>query len=270
VCSLAAIALDNAVLVKNMVEGERLRQELDLARGVQAGMFPGSDLTVGTLVLAGGARPCSETGGDYYTWLTCDGRVRTMISDVSGHGLGAALYTTMAHVLAQQQLRSGAGLEAAVKVLNDGLFHAHSGRFMTAALVDIDPATGAMNYTSAGHNPLLWINQGEVRWLDSSGMPIGVMDEGTWPEGGPLQLAPGDLLMLYTDGFTEAVDATSDAWGDDRFAATVLAAWRSGSNPAEISTLVHAAVDAWVGSSTHLDDLTMVVMHWAGPSTMPV
>jgi sigma-B regulation protein RsbU (phosphoserine phosphatase) len=96
------------------------------------------------------------------------------------------------------------------------------------------------------------------------------MDEGTWPEGGPLQLAPGDLLMLYTDGFTEAVDATSDAWGDDRFAATVLAAWRSGSNPAEISTLVHAAVDAWVGSSTHLDDLTMVVMHWAGPSTMPV
>jgi serine phosphatase RsbU (regulator of sigma subunit) len=262
-CAMAAIALDNALLVKATVEGERIRQEMDLARGVQAGMFPGSALTVGELVLAGGSRPCSETGGDYYTWLERDNRVVAMIADVSGHGLGAALYTTMAHALAQQQLRSGASLEAAFKVINEGLCHTHSGRFMTAAIVDVDPADGTLRYTSAGHNPLLWIHHGEIRWLDSLGMPLGVMDDGTFPEGEePLRMASGDVLVLYTDGFVEAVNSVGSAFGDEPFAAMIKDAWTAGATGAEIAALAHATVDRWTEGRPHDDDLTMIVIRY--------
>lgn len=262
-CAMAAIALDNALLLKATVEGERIRQEMDLARGVQAAMFPGSELIVGGLIIAGGSRPCSETGGDYYTWLERENRVVAMIADVSGHGLGAALYTTMAHALAQQQLRSGASLEAAFKVINEGLCHTHSGRFMTAAIVDVDPADGTLRYTSAGHNSLLWIHHGEIRWLESLGMPLGVMDDGTFPEGeDALRLSSGDLLVLYTDGFVEAMDLVGEAWGDDRFAATIKDAWSTGATSSEIAALTHATVDRWTGGRPHDDDLTLLVMRY--------
>lgn len=262
VCTLAAIALDNALLVKAMVEGERLRQELDLAKKVQEGMYPVGGLRLERLEIEGGSRPCSETGGDYYTYTTRRGRALAMIGDVSGHGLGAALYTTMAHVIVQQQLRGGAALEPAFRQLNETLYHAQSGRFMTAALVELDPADGAMRYVSAGHNPLLWIHQGKARWLESSGLPLGILGDSEWPESGELRLLPGDCLVLYTDGFVEAVDPAGEVWGDERFAAVLLDGVRRGLSADALMALVHLAVDAWSGGQAHADDLTLVVLKY--------
>lgn len=262
VCTLAAIALDNALLVKAMVEGERLRQELDLAKKVQEGMYPVGGLRLDRLAIEGGSRPCSETGGDYYTYTTRQGRALAMIGDVSGHGLGAALYTTMAHVIVQQQLRAGAALDPAFRQLNETLYHAQSGRFMTAALVEVDPADGAMRYVSAGHNPLLWIHQGEARWLESSGLPLGILAESEWPESALQHLTPGDTLVLYTDGFVEASDPAGEVWGDERFAAVLLEGVARGLGAAELMALVHLAVDTWSGGQAHADDLTLVVMRY--------
>ena len=260
VCSLAAIALDNAVLVKAMVDGERLKQEMDLARNVQASMFPLGGLCSGKLVLEGCSRPCSETGGDYYTYVDHDGRVVTMIGDVSGHGLGAALFTTMAHVLVQQQFRVGTPPEPCFRLLNEGLYHTQSGRFMTAALVDLDPSDGTFVYVSAGHTPLLWLHDGKAQWLESCGMPLGIMDGGDWPISPVYQASEGDYLILYTDGFTEGTNAKGEPYEEERLGQIALKGAGLGLDPTTLMTLINADIDEWTTGHPHDDDLTMVVI----------
>ncbi len=260
VCSLAAIALDNALLVKAMVDGERLQQEMDLACAVQASMFPTGGLQPGLVTIEGCSRPCSETGGDYYTYIDRDGRVLGMIGDVSGHGLGAALFTTMAHVLLQQQFRAGTPAEPCFRLLNEGLYHTQSGRFMTAALVDVDPHTGAFTYVSAGHTPLLWVHKGEVKWLESCGMPLGIMDSGDWPESEICRAVPGDYLILYTDGFPEGMNTAGADYGEERLAQVVLSGVAQDLDPQGMMQLVNADIDQWTAGRGHDDDLTMIVI----------
>ena len=260
VCSLAAIALDNALLVKAMVDGERLKQEMDLACSVQASMFPVGGLRPGIVHIEGCPRPCSETGGDYYTYIDRAGRLLTMIGDVSGHGLGAALFTTMAHVLLQQQFRAGTPLEPCFRLINEDLYHTQSGRFMTAALVDMDPADGSFVFVSAGHTPLLWIHQGQVRWLESCGMPLGIMDCGEWPESAVHHPLPGDYLILYTDGFPEGTNAEGEPYGEDRFAEIALRLAAQRLEPLAMMAEFNADIDRWTKGHPHDDDLTMVVM----------
>jgi sigma-B regulation protein RsbU (phosphoserine phosphatase) len=259
-CSLAAIALDNALLVKATVDRERLQQEMDLARSVQTAMSPTKALEVGGYRIEGRSRPCNETGGDYFTYLERGGRVLALIGDVSGHGLGAALFTTMAHAMAQQQLRSGASIDAAFKVLNEGLYHAQSGRFMTAAVVDLDPATGRFTYTSAGHNPLLWMHRGRPRWLDSMGLPLGIMPDSTFPVAEPGLLEPGDYLILYTDGYTEALNPANECFGEDRLAQTARNAWELRLDPTQLGLVIDSDTDVWAQGRPHADDLTMVII----------
>jgi sigma-B regulation protein RsbU (phosphoserine phosphatase) len=260
VCGMAAIALDNALLVKSTLDRERLKREMDLAHSVQEQMYPVGGLALGRLRVEGGSRPCDETGGDYYSFLARGGQAVAMIGDVSGHGLGAALYTTMAHAIIQQQLRAGAALEPGFVVLNEALFHTQSGRFMTAALVAVDPATLDFTYVSAGHNPLLWINRGEPRWLESCGMPLGIVPEGAFPPPSAARLEPGDYLILYTDGFTEAVNRDGGIYGEERLAAIARRGWEAQLGPQELMLLITADVDEWASGHRHEDDLTMVVI----------
>lgn len=267
-CNLAGAAIDNALLVKDAIERERLRQEIGIARTVQERMFPTGGLAVADLLVEGWSRPCSETGGDYFTYLPRPGGLVAMIGDVSGHGLGAALFTTMAHALAQQQFRAGADMRAAFALLNDGLYHTRSGRFMTAAAVAVDAATGACEYASAGHTRSLWIHRGEVRWLDSTAMPLGIVQDLAIDPPPPIVLAPGDLLLLYTDGITEAEHVAGGSLGEDRLADTVLAAWRSRLPPRRVLDLVAAAVDAFTAGHPQADDLTAVALARSGDGTV--
>jgi sigma-B regulation protein RsbU (phosphoserine phosphatase) len=262
-CNLAGTAIDNALLVKDAIERERLRQEIDIARTVQEKMFPTSGLNIGSLLAEGWSRPCNETGGDYYTFLPRgggSGGMVTMIGDVSGHGLGAALFTTMAHAIAQQQFRAATDLKTAFQQVNEGLFHTRSGRFMTAAAVAINSKDGSFTYVSAGHNPLLWINQGKVRWLESTTMPFGIGPSLEIDPSPNLVMEPGDLLVLYTDGITEAAHQDGTTLGEERLADTVLAAWRSRLSPQQVLSLIATAVDGFTAGQTQEDDLTAVVV----------
>jgi sigma-B regulation protein RsbU (phosphoserine phosphatase) len=264
VCGMAAIALNNALLVRNTLDQERLKREMTLAHEVQRQMYPEHGIKIGRLRAEGSSRPCDETGGDYFSFLTRNDQLVAMIGDVSGHGLGAALYTTMAHAIIQQQIRAGARIEPATLVLNEALYHTQSGRFMTFALVQIEPATLAFSYVSAGHNPLLWLHHGEPRWLDSCGMPLGIVPDEAFPLQSGGVLAPGDYLILYTDGFTEAVDSRGEVYGEARLAAVAQRGWRQAVGPSEMMAQVIAEVEAWLGGERHLDDLTLVVIAVGG------
>ncbi|MFW5858751.1 MAG: PP2C family protein-serine/threonine phosphatase [Planctomycetota bacterium] len=263
VCQMAAIALENALLVQSRVEQERLRRELDIARSVQADMFPNAPLAVGGLRAIGSVRSCDETGGDYLTYLERDGRLVTMIGDVTGHGLGAALFTTAAHAIVQQQLRSDQELDAAIRALNIGLRSTHSGRFMTTAVIEFDPAASTFRMVSAGHNPVLWINRGVVRWLESMTLPLGILDDLTLQDPARLQpqaYAPGDCFVLYTDGFTEAFDPQGHCMGEEQFAAAVQQGIADGLDPAALTERLFAVVDEWTGGSPPTDDLTLLIV----------
>ena len=267
VCGMAAIAIDNALLVRQTLDRERLQKELDLARTVQEGMYPTSGLAVGRVQVAGAARPCNETGGDYFTYVERGGRVLPMIGDVSGHGLGAALYTTTAHAILHQQLRAQAGLEDCFKTLNESLFHSHSGRFMTAAMVEVDPVTLGFSYVSAGHNPLLWVHDGAPVWLESCGLPLGILIDTAFPPPPAQVFAEGDLLVLYTDGITEAANTAGEFFGDDRLVAVALEAARLRLPPAEVVARIYAELDAFAVGTAYADDLTLVVLA-APPATL--
>lgn len=258
VCSMAAIAIDNALLVRAAVDQQRLQSEMDLARQVQMGMYPTEGLQLGPVAVAGLARPCTETGGDYYTFVERDGRLLAMIGDVSGHGLGAALYTTTAHAVLHQQLRAEAGAGSAIRVLNESLHSTSSGRFMTAAIVDIDPVSLSFHYHSAGHNPLLWLHKGEVRWLESTAMPLGIVASNPSEEVPAQTFAPGDRLILYTDGITEAADLRGELFGETR-----LAKVAQGLAHEDADTMIKGlmrAMDAFTTGAPIKDDVTLVVL----------
>lgn len=263
-CSFAGTAIENASLSQGAVERERLRQEIDIARSVQEQMFPNGGLVHGEFTAEGWSRPCNETGGDYYAYVPRPGGLVAMVADVSGHGLGAALFCTMAHALAQQQFRIGADMATAFRQINEGLFHTHGGRFMTAVAVAVDGRSGACEYVSAGHCRPLWIHRGEVRWLDSTAMPLGIVPTLAIDPGPKLVLAPGDLLLLYTDGITEAAHEDGTTLGEDRLADIVLAAWRSRLPPRRVLDLVAAAVDGFTAGRAQADDLTAVALVRAG------
>lgn len=267
-CNLAGTAIDNATLVKDAIERERLRQEIDIARTVQEKMFPTSGLKLDGLLAEGWSRPCNETGGDYFAYLPLQGGMVAMVGDVSGHGLGAALFTTMAHALAQQQFRAGADMQTAFRQVNEGLFHTRSGRFMTAVAVAIDAATGRCEYVSAGHTRSLWIHKGEVRWLDSTAMPLGIVPHLEIDPSPEVVLAPGDLLLLYTDGIIEAAHEDGTTLGEERLADTVLAAWRSRLAPRRVLDLVAAAVDGFTAGRPQADDLTGVAIARGGDGSV--
>lgn len=258
VCGMAAIAVENAILVKSAVDQQRLQSEMDLARQVQLGMYPTEGLKVGDFDISGLARPCTETGGDYYTFVQRHEHLLLMIGDVSGHGLGAALYTTTAHAVLHQQLRAEAGAGSALRVINESLFSSRSGRFMTAAIVEVDPAAKSFTYHSAGHNPLLWIHEGKVEWLESTAMPLGIVESNPSEDTPARTFAAGDVLILYTDGITEAADVRGELLGEKRLGEVVQSAAAGSAD--DIVKAVLSDFDSFTAGAPIVDDVTLVVI----------
>lgn len=260
VCDMATIALDNLVLVRDKMASERMQRDLEVAKQVQARMLPDSPPDDVSFCIAGLGVPSEETGGDYYTWLERDGHVVCMVGDVTGHGLGAALFTTAAHAMTQYQLRNSRDLAHAMEALNQGLYHMRSGRFMTAAAVELNPQDLTFTYASAGHNPLLWLHGDEERWLESSGTPLGVMRRANVSAEGPRQMAPGDVLLMYTDGITEAFNDAGEWWGEEAMAQSLHRAHGRG---LQGDALIQALMDdlkAFTGNRPLGDDITLVAI----------
>jgi sigma-B regulation protein RsbU (phosphoserine phosphatase) len=130
--------------------------------------------------------------------------------------------------------------------------------------VSVDSATGVCAYVSAGHTRSLWIHHGTVQWLDSTAMPLGIVPTLEIDPSPRVILDPGDLLLLYTDGITEAAHEDGATLGEDRLADTVLAAWRSHLPPRRVLDLVAAAVDGFTAGRAQADDLTAVALTRVG------
>jgi sigma-B regulation protein RsbU (phosphoserine phosphatase) len=247
------------LLALELVDRVRVRDELEVARELQADLLPKQAPRLSDYLFAHSYRTANEVGGDYYEFTPLpDGRIALMVGDASGHGMAAGLVMAIANATIETALDLDPSPERVLTLLNRTLCRTGNRRtFMSLFYALLDPATGRLDYTCAGHPfPLLRRADGEVEELGCGGLPLGIR-EPIAPVCQSVTLEPGDLLLLYTDGLAEATDPTGmEAFSFERVGALV----RAGGSAQAVHDRILEAFDQHVSGEPLRDDLTLVVV----------
>lgn len=254
------------VHVRRSLDRLRITEEFDVARDVQARLLPVAPPVVPGLDIAGVCIPANEVGGDYFDYFELpEGRLGIAVGDVSGKGVGAAIYMTLtkSYMVTQAPL-SPDPVHALARVNSHLRRNLARGTFVTMAYAIVDPVERRIHYTRAGHNPPLLIRaNGEGDYLSAPGLALGaagakMFEMATHVE--TVDLEPGDLLLLYSDGITEAMDMRNDEYGEDRLATI---ARRLATSPASAASVVEALlrdIRNFSGRAPQHDDITLVAV----------
>lgn len=246
-----------------------LEKELDAAREIQLGMLPPSEGLFAEFpaldfhVYMGTAR---EVGGDFFDAFRLDDhRVCIAIGDVAGKGLPASLFMVKTMTLLRAELMKGDSLGLCLTRLNRALCDSPTAHiFVSLLVISLDVSTGDMEYINAGHNPPLAALGGEAfTYLESEGSPVaGVLADARY-EVMNMRLQPGDKLLLYTDGITEARNKRRHFYGTSRLRNLVLGL--DGRNALEIVEAVRTDVERFAGEEPQADDITILAFGFRGP-----
>ncbi len=254
-----------ASLAAAAVERERITREIEIAREVQERLFPQHLPPIAGVNLAGFCRTVFGVGGDYYDAIELDsGRLGLAIGDVSGKGISAALLmASLRACLRTMTLTNSADLTDLMSHLNRLIYEASAiNRYATFFFGIVDPAACRFEYVNAGHNAPVLLRKSsmgsyERLRLDCGGPVIGLLPKASY-EKGSLLLHPGDLLIAFTDGISEAMNSEEQEWGEE---AMILAAQQAADGSAEdIVKAIFAAADAFAGGAPQHDDMTVLVM----------
>ncbi len=255
---LLAVAALTLLLALELVDRLRVRDELEVARALQHELLPQATPELPFTRIAHSYRTANEIGGDYYDFLPLpDGRWAFAVGDASGHGIGAGLLMA----IASASLKTALDLDPsppAVLALLDRVLARTGGRraFMTLFYGVLEPAGGRFEYANAGHPfPLLRRADGRVEELGAGSLPLGLGRGGGFP-GGEQTLAPGDLLVLYSDGIPEAMGAGGEDFGFERLRKLLTTT----DTPQRIHDRILAALDRHLGEQPLTDDVTLVVV----------
>lgn len=219
--SVAALRIRNVALAEEAAQRRRLEEELTLARHIQVALLPSDLPQVEGYEIHGGNIPSRGVSGDYYEVFTrTEGsELVVMVADVSGKGLGASLLTAAVEALSAAPLEDGLPpQEVCIKIAR--LLHRRTPpeKYATAFLAVLEPASGTLRFTNAGHNPALLLRaSGGIERLEATGVPLGLLPGASY-EQGETALEPGDLLVAYTDGITEAINPSEEEYGEERLA----------------------------------------------------
>jgi sigma-B regulation protein RsbU (phosphoserine phosphatase) len=260
----AALAVENARLHASALEKERYDREVKLAQGVQRQLQPERmTLRENGLHVAGMNELCEDATGDYYDVLAPlpEGRIGVAIGDVSGHGLQAALVMAEARAFLRAFAKTAPWLDRALALMNDALVpDMVGGKFLSLFVAVVDPKDGRMEWCNAGHNPPLLFRAADrsVKPLERTGRILGILPGEPCGPGAPLKLEPGDALLLYTDGVTEARGALGELFGPERLTSVLKGA--ADREPEAILDAVRASVRAFTGGARNDDDVTMVAV----------
>jgi phosphoserine phosphatase RsbU/P len=257
---IVSFILLNLLVLLEVADRLSLKGELEVAREIQLAMLPRGTYRAGDAEICGVTRPANTVGGDFYDVLTlADGRVIVTLGDVSGKGSPAALLMALLLAVLRTLADEGLAPAALAERLNTQICrHSPASRFITLFYGVYAPASGALTYVNAGQNPpLLRRRDGRYERLGATGVALG-MFEGSTYEAVDTRLEPGELLVLYSDGITEAEDPQGTPFeetGLEEVLERELAA-----TPADIGTRVLAAVEAHAKDSRFSDDLTLLVL----------
>jgi sigma-B regulation protein RsbU (phosphoserine phosphatase) len=243
-----------------------LSKEIEIGRRIQQSLLPSCLPSVPGLDVASRCAMAHAMGGDFYDAVACDGKLRAVIADVSGHDLGAALFMAAARAQFHAELVGRRGPGALATRMN-ALLHsdlARAGLFATYFALSIDPRRGILRFASGGHNPalLLHASDGGVELLEATGTPLGIVQNARIAERSR-RLAPGDLVLLYTDGLTETAAPDGALFGEERLADAL--ARRRGLRAQEILAGVEEEIARFRGGAAATDDGTALLIQVEGP-----
>jgi sigma-B regulation protein RsbU (phosphoserine phosphatase) len=254
-CRQIAVAMENAVFHRESLEKERLKQELELAATIQRSFLPPLPVYEnGILRVSGFTLPAKHVGGDLYDFEEpVAGKLGVLIGDISGKGVSAALFMAKAISDFRYQMHGIDDPGVVMSSLNKQMSNTPRGMFLTAMYAIADMQTGSVKVSVAGHPPFLWVTADEVKVMEfEGGPPVGIMDM-DYPMT-ELQLAPGDRLIMVTDGVFDAKNSEDERIG---FEDIVAFATRNRQED-RLTDLIVDFVSSFTGDADRADDLTIV------------
>jgi serine phosphatase RsbU (regulator of sigma subunit) len=258
--AVAALHLRNLALAMEAAERRRLEEELALARRIQVALLPDHLPEIAGWDLYGGNIPSRGVSGDYYEVVERSGGNECvfMLADVSGKGMAASLLTVSLQALSTGPIEDGLPPEEICNRLSRLLYRrTPPEKYATAFLGALETATGRLRYTNAGHNPPLVLRAaGAPQELDATGVPIGLLPQAVYAAGETV-LAPGDVLVLYTDGLVEANDPEGNEYGLERLKEVCRCG--RGESSAALAKLIAQDLEDFARGVPFADDRTLVV-----------
>ena len=283
VADLTGVAIENDQMLQEVRRHERVDRQLSIGAEIQAQLLPDHCPVIAGVDLAARCRPAFQVGGDYYDFIPTRpeligrrrerGRWALVMGDVMGKGVPAGLLMTMLRGMLRAEVLSGLPPDRILHDLNqlaqEDLAQSH--RFVTLFYSDFDPRSRRLRYANAAHNPpLLWRAQHRsIGRLDAAGLLIGLQPDAEYGLG-EVRLEPGDVLLYYTDGVTEAPGITGDRFDESRLIRTLEMACRRGQPSQDILNTLFDRLDRFVGKDHQLeDDASMVVLKVPEAVTLP-
>ncbi len=254
------------VLILEVGDRVVMKRDLEIARDIQSWLLPNQPPAIPGIEVAFQTRPANTVAGDYYDVFPRIGRspeenrVLFAVADVAGKSIPAAMLMATFQASLRTLAVTHSSLAELIKNVNRYACTNSQGglRFTTAFLAELDPVTRGLTYINAGHNqPLLCRASGMLERLDAGGLPIGINADAPY-QSGSVVLAPGDWLVIFTDGVVEAVNTRDEEYGEQRLLAAV--AGGTNSTPAEMMQRIMISLDGFVGNTPQHDDVTCLLV----------
>ena len=278
VADQTAVAIENDELAAELRKKERIDRELEIGAEIQVQLLPRHCPKIAGIELAARCKTANRVGGDYYDFIPANydqvrsphsekleqGRWSISIGDVMGKGVPAGLIMTMLRGMLRAEVLNRHFPSRILQHLNHVMYSdlENSNRFVTLFYSEYNPKTRTLAYSNAAHNPpLLWrAKTKSISTLDTAGMLIG-LDMDTQYEDGEVQLHPGDTVIYYTDGFTDAANPKGHRFDEENLIQSIQDACLNGYNPQEILEYLFEQVQSFIGLANHnTDDMTLVVL----------
>jgi sigma-B regulation protein RsbU (phosphoserine phosphatase) len=262
--SLAAISLERARQHEEILEKRRLEEELSIAKRIQKTFLPQKRPQLPGFDISGVNIPSEEVGGDYYDFIPItESQIGIVIADVSGKGIPAALIMASVRAGLIAEIRNNYAIRSIMAKVNNLLFESTaSDIYVTAVYGVLDPKNRIFTFSNAGHNaPILRRADGEMKYLIEGGMALGMFENSKYEER-PLGLSPGEIIVFYTDGVTEAKNDDQEEFGTRRLRRVIDDSHQLGAR--QIREDIYEAVKKFTGVSHQEDDLTMIVLKVRG------
>lgn len=260
VSTLAIISLENKRLFQEALEKQKLEEELEIAKGIQRNLLPKEMPQLNNFQISAMSISSKQVGGDYYDIIkTEDERYFIGIGDVSGKGVPASLLMANLQAFLKSITKQGYDIAASTRIINDLVSeNTTDGRFITFFWLLLDDQKKEMTYVNAGHNPPLLIRDKKITYLDKGGMLLGVMKTFIPYESETVQLQKDDILVMFTDGVTEAKNRSDEEYSDKKL--ENLLSEKTFSSSEEIMDEVKKSIDEFVAGEPQSDDITLIVL----------
>ena len=258
--SLAIISLENKRLFREALEKQKLEEELELAKDIQQNLLPKEIPQMKRFEIAATSISSKQVGGDYFDIIKKDDRHHYIaIGDVSGKGVPATLLMANLQAFLKSICTQNVEISDATGTINNLVTeNTTDGKFITFFWGILDDETGSLTYVNAGHNPPLLVRNGEIRYLDKGGIIFGVMPTIMPYASETVELQDDDLIVLFTDGVTEAKNPEDDEFSDEKLESLVKEA--ASGNAGQVLEKIREEVHKFANGAFQSDDITIIVV----------